>query len=87
MTPFDSDDMYYKEFLMIMLDTCLEHIKQNGWVCINISIPMYDKLTKKHGYRECDEKHLLPKAKNQQNLKTNVNIYILLATFSSLYFR
>ena len=75
MTPFDSDDMYYKEFLIIMLDRCLEHIKQNGWVCINISIPMYDKLTKKYGYRECDEKHILPNSKNQQNLKKCEYIY------------
>ena len=67
MTPFDNDDTYYKEFLIIMLNRCLEHIKQNGWVCINISIAMYDKLTKKYGYRECDEKHILPNRKNKQN--------------------
>jgi len=75
MTPFDSDDMYYKEFLMIMLDRCLEHIKQQGWVCINISVAMYDKLTKKYGYRECDEKHILPNAKNKQNLTKCEYIY------------
>ena len=75
MTPFDSDDMYYKEFLMIMLDRCLEHIKQHGWVCINISVAMYDKLTKKYGYRECDEKHILPNAKNKQNLTKCEYIY------------
>ena len=87
MTPFDSDDMYYKEFLMVMLNRCFEHIKQHGWVCINISIPMYDKLTNKYGYRECDEKHILPNAKNKQNLKKCEYIYILLATFSSLDLR
>ena len=75
MTPFDNDDMYYKEFLIIMLDRCLKHIKQNGWVCINISIPMYDKLTNKYGYRECDEKHILPNAKNQKNLNKCEYIY------------
>ena len=76
MTPFDNDDMYYKEFLIIMLDRCLKHIKQNGWVCINISIPMYDKLTNKYGYRECDEKYILPNAKNKKNTKKCEYIYI-----------
>ena len=75
MTPFDRDDMYYKEFLLIMLDRCLEHIKQHGWVCINISVAMYDKLTKKYGHRECDEKHILPNAKNKQNLTKCEYVY------------
>ena len=30
---------------------------------------MYDKLINKYGYRECDEKHILPNVKNNQNLK------------------
>ena len=33
---------------------------------------MYDKLTKKYGYRECDEKHILPNRKNKQNPKGNL---------------
>ena len=46
MTPFDNDDTYYKEFLIIMLNRCLEHIKQNGWVCINISIDLFKRQAK-----------------------------------------
>ena len=72
---FDSDDVFYNEFLIIMLNRCLKHINNNGWVCINISMGMYNKLTNKYGYRECDEKHILPNAKNKQNLKKCEYIY------------
>ena len=44
-----------------MIDRCLEHISNNGWVCVNISVSMYNDLTNKYGYRECDERHILPK--------------------------
>ena len=75
MALFKSDDEYYNDFLIVMLNRCLQHIKNNGWVCINISMVMYDKLINKYGYRECDEKHILPNAKNKQNLKKCEYIY------------
>ena len=75
MALFKSDDEYYNDFLIVMLNRCLQHIKNNGWVCINISMVMYDKLINKYGYRECDEKHILPNAKDNQNLKKCEYIY------------
>ena len=66
---------FIKTFLIVMLNRCLEHINDNGWVCINISMVMYDKLTNKYGYRECDETHILPNSKSQRNLKKCEYIY------------
>jgi hypothetical protein len=55
MTPFENDNKYYNEFLMPMLDITFKYLKDGGRMCINISPKMYKDLTKKYGYRECDE--------------------------------
>lgn len=54
MEPFPSDESFYKDFLIPLIEKCLTHIKEGGTVCINISPSMYEKLLKR-GYRSCDE--------------------------------
>jgi len=56
MIPFESDKVFYTEFLIPLLNKCLFHIKNNGWVCFNISPKMYADLLK-HGFRPADEEH------------------------------
>ena len=52
---FDSKELYYKEFLIPMINKSLKHIKNNGTVCINISNYMYDDYIK-YGGKKCYEK-------------------------------
>jgi len=53
MSAFQSDEAFYKRFLMPLLDKCLAHIKTGGYVCFNISPKMYADLLK-WGYRAAD---------------------------------
>jgi hypothetical protein len=53
MTPYKSNEYFYKKFLIPLLDKCLANIKNDGWVCFNISSNMYADLMK-FGYRQCD---------------------------------
>jgi hypothetical protein len=55
MTPFESDNKYYNEFLMPIMDRTFKYLKSGGRMCINISPKIYKELTTKYGYRECDE--------------------------------
>jgi hypothetical protein len=54
MKPYESNEMFYKKFLIPLLDKCLNHIKNNGYVCFNISPIMYNDLLK-FGYRKADK--------------------------------
>ena len=72
---FKDKDDFYKNFLMIMLNRCSEHIKNNGWICLNISVPMYNDLTKIYKYKECDEQHILKNSINPQNPNKKEYIY------------
>lgn len=56
MTPFESDKVFYTKFLIPLIEKCLFHIKNNGWVCFNISPKMYADLLK-HGFRSANEEH------------------------------
>jgi hypothetical protein len=56
MTPFESNKLFYEKFLIPLVSKCLEHIKNNGSVCFNISPKMYEDLLK-HGFRKCDEEY------------------------------
>lgn len=67
MRVFENRDNFYKSFLIEMMDRCFKYIKNNGWICINISGKMYKTLTEIYKYRECDEKHILPQNRNQKN--------------------
>ena len=55
MTPFESKDKFYKDFLIPLIDKCRKHIKPGGRVCFNISPPMYKDLTKVFKYQEAAE--------------------------------
>ena len=54
MSPFDSDEAFYKEFLIPTMDKAFTHLKDRGHMCINISPKMFKALMK-HGYREPDD--------------------------------
>jgi 2-polyprenyl-3-methyl-5-hydroxy-6-metoxy-1,4-benzoquinol methylase len=53
MTPYESDKAFYTKFLIPLLNKCLAHIKNNGYVCFNISPKMYEALLS-HGFRAAD---------------------------------
>ena len=52
MKPFESEKIFYEEFLIPMINKSLKYIKNDGSVCINISNYMYD-LYVKYGGVEC----------------------------------
>jgi len=54
MTEFETDHSYYTEWLIPLLDKCLLHIKEGGYVCFNISPKMYQALTGHHKYKLCN---------------------------------
>jgi hypothetical protein len=54
MTPFETDKVFYTKFLIPLIDKCLKHIRNNGWVCFNISPKMYGELIR-YGFRKADE--------------------------------
>ena len=56
MTPHESNKAFYEKFLIPLLNKCLANIKNNGYVCFNISPQMYKDLLK-HGFRACDMSH------------------------------
>lgn len=53
MTPFASEDDFYKKFLIPLINKCRKHIRRAGQVCFNISPPMYEALTTTYGYDKC----------------------------------
>ena len=55
MKPFESNELFYRQFLIPLMDKCFLHMKQGGHMCFNISPKMYKDLIK-NGYRECDIK-------------------------------
>jgi hypothetical protein len=56
MNPFESNKAFYEKFLIPLLTKCLQHIKNRGRVCFNISPKMYEDLCK-FGFRKCDEEY------------------------------
>ena len=53
MPRFASEDAFYKDFLIPLLDKCRKHIKKHGKVLFNISPKMYKKLTAIYKYPSC----------------------------------
>jgi hypothetical protein len=53
MPRFASEDAFYKDFLIPLLDKCRKHIKKHGKVLFNISPKMYKKLTGTYKYPSC----------------------------------
>ncbi len=54
MNPFESDEKFYKEFLIPTMDNAFLHMKDGGHMCINISPKMFKALMK-YGYRKPDD--------------------------------
>lgn len=61
MTPWETEDQFYKEFLIPLMDLCMKYLKPGGHNCWNMSPKMYKKLTgvsvitsAKYGYPPCD---------------------------------
>ena len=54
MTPWESEEIFYKKFLMPMIARCYKLVIKGGVVCINISPKMYDDIMKL-GFPPCHE--------------------------------
>ena len=54
MPKFQSDVLFYTEFLVPMMNEVYKHLQTGGHMCINISPKMYKHLIKSGYYRECD---------------------------------
>ena len=76
MMPFKDDEEYYKELLIPMIEMCRTRV----WVCrpvwINISPKIYETLTGKYGFRECDEKINFLQQMGQQMGKKQDYVYV-----------
>ena len=55
MPRFESDKIFYEEFLIPTMDNAFTHLKDGGKMCINISPKMFRALMKQ-GYREPNDK-------------------------------
>ena len=76
MDPWQSDELFYKDFFLPLFEKCLKHIKPGGNVCFNISPKMYEDALK-HGLPECDsEENLLQQLGQQKGKKKQDKIYI-----------
>ena len=77
MTPWESEDEFYKEFLIPLMDICHKHLKEGGHSCWNISPKMYKKLTEKYNYQACDfTEDLRQNLGKQYKTKSQDYIYI-----------
>ena len=56
MTPWDTEEDFYKGFLIPLINLCHKYLKEGGHSCWNISPKMYKKLTQVYKYQECDMK-------------------------------
>eukprot|EP01052_Picozoa_sp_SAG31_P011501 SAG31_NODE_652_length_13181_cov_14.268155_10_plen_316_part_00 len=54
MTPWPTEKSFY-DWLAALIQKCRDNISENGKVCFNISVMMYEKLTQKYGYEVCNE--------------------------------
>tara|TARA_R110000803_G_scaffold4058_1_gene13945 strand:- start:560 stop:1858 length:1299 start_codon:yes stop_codon:yes gene_type:complete len=79
MTPWQSEEQFYTEFLIPLIDLCHKYLKDGGKSCWNISPKMYKKLTKKYNYPECDSQEDLRQQLGQQ-YKTKSQDYIYIWT-------
>ena len=73
MTPFTSDDDYFKNFLIPMLEVCEA---TSSCSAINISPKIYEKLTTTYGYRECDIKIDFKQQLGQKQGKKQDYVYV-----------
>ena len=76
MSPFVDDDDYYNNFLIPMIDKCLELVKIGNKVGINVSEPIYNKLTDVYGFPKCEEKIDFLQQMGQQSGKKKDYVYL-----------
>lgn len=71
MTKWESDEIFYKKFLIPLWQKCVDNIKEGGHVCFNISPKMY-KDAVKFGLNPCDDEEdlLQQMGQRQSALKT-----------------
>ena len=53
MKTWDTDEIFYKAFLIPLIQKCIQYIQKGGHVCFNISPKMYDDALK-YGLVKCD---------------------------------
>lgn len=81
MSEWDSDQAFYKTFLIPLWQKCVDHIKPGGHVCFNISPKMYEDAVK-YGLKVCDDEEDLLQQMGQkqksikQGKKKQDKIYI-----------
>jgi len=54
MTPWDSDEEFYVDFLIPLMNLCMKYLKPGGHNCWNMSPKMYKVLTETYDYPKCD---------------------------------
>lgn len=76
MTPFESEQKFYKAFLLPIMCVALINMKAGGHMCINVSPKMYDKMIK-YGCPECHEKiDLRQQLGKQYKTKSQDYVYV-----------
>lgn len=53
MKTWDNDEVFYRGFLIPLIEKCIKYIKKGGYVCFNISPKMYEDALK-YGLSKCD---------------------------------
>ena len=75
MTQWESNESFYGDFFLQLLEKCVKHIKERGHVCFNVSPKMYaDALS--YGLKECDIEEDLSQQLGSQKKKQQDKIYI-----------
>jgi len=72
---WDSEECFYKTFFIPLFDKCILNIKNNGYVCFNISPKMY-KSAVKYGLPKCNDEENLLQQMGQNKSKKQDKIYI-----------
>jgi hypothetical protein len=76
MTPWETDEQFYKGFLIPLWQKCVDNIQPGGKTCFNISPKMYDDAVL-HGLPECHaEEDLKQQLGQQTGKKKQDKIYI-----------
>lgn len=75
MSLWNSDEAFYKQFFIPLFNKCIANIKNNGYVCFNISPKMY-KDAVKYGLPPCVEEENLLQQLGQKMTKKQDKIYV-----------
>jgi hypothetical protein len=67
MTPWDSDELFYRGFFIPLWQKCVDHIKPGGHVAFNISPKMYEDALK-FGLTPCHEEEDLKQQMGQRSM-------------------